>query len=112
MLADHRGDVERVVGFVDPRTSFETDTGLEVTGSLDLSTELGQRVYDLVKAGMLSWSIGFTVPSGGRRKRDGVTEITEIDLAEISAVPVPANGGARTLAIKGLRPIQIATFEA
>jgi phage head maturation protease len=50
----------------------------------------------------LSWSIGFVVPEGGRRRRGKVTELTEIDLAEISAVATPANADARTLSIKSL----------
>jgi HK97 family phage prohead protease len=66
-------------------------------GTLDTSTELGKRVYELVKAGSLAWSIGYTVPKGGKRKAaKGVTELTEVDLLEISAVATPANEGTRT----------------
>jgi hypothetical protein len=36
----------------------ETKQGLEAAGTLDLSTELGRRVYELVKKGSLSWSTG------------------------------------------------------
>ena len=111
VLADHDGKVGAVVGNVDPRLTQETARGLEATGTLDLQTELGRRVYDLVKAGTLSWSIGFVVPDGGRRRRGEVTELTEVDLAEISAVATPANADARTLSIKSLDHDAIAERE-
>jgi uncharacterized protein len=103
VLADHGGKVGSVIGSVDPRLSTETDEGLDVTGTFDLSTELGRRTHELVKANSVAWSIGFVVPKGGRRKaRDGV-ELTEIDLAEISVVPVPANSDTRTVSVKAAR---------
>jgi hypothetical protein len=37
--------------------------------------------------------------------------LTEIDLAEVSAVPVSANEGARTLSIKSHRPVELLSFE-
>ncbi len=78
---------------------------------IDTSTELGRRVYELVKAGSLSWSIGYVVSRGGSRRNGKLTELTEIDLAEVSAVPVPANEGARTLSIKSHRPVELVSFE-
>jgi HK97 family phage prohead protease len=111
VLADHAGKVGAVVGHVDPRLTFETERGLEASGTLDTSTELGRRVYALVKSGALSWSIGYVVPRGGSRRTGKLTELTEIDFAEISAVPVPANEGARTLSIKSARPVQLVTFD-
>lgn len=103
--------VGAVVGHIDPRIVFETDRGLEASGSFDLSTPLGRRVYELVKTGALSWSIGYVVPKGGRRRKGELTELVEIDLAEISAVPIPANEGARTLSIKSHTPAELVTFE-
>ncbi len=111
LLADHDGQVGAVVGHVDPRLSHETEQGLEAAGMIDTSTDLGRRVYELVKKGTLRWSIGYIVPKGGRRRQGGVTELTEIDLAEISVVPTPANRDTRTLSIKSERPIQVASFE-
>ena len=111
LLADHHGKVGNVVGHVDPRLTFETDRGLEASGTFDLATDLGKRVYELVKSGALSWSIGYVVPKGGSRRKGELTELTEIDLAEISAVPVPANAGAQTLSIKSMPPVQLVTFD-
>jgi HK97 family phage prohead protease len=111
VLADHDGVIGSVVGKVDPRMSGETKRGLEVAGHLDTSTELGTRVYQLVKEGSLSWSIGYTIPEGGRRKAGRVTELAQIDLAEISVVATPANEGTRTLSIKSRPPVRIASFE-
>jgi HK97 family phage prohead protease len=112
VLADHDGEVGAVVGHIDPRLTTETEQGLEATGTLDTSTELGERVYQLVKQGSLAWSIGYTVPKGGKRKAGkGVTELTEVDLLEISAVTTPANEGTRTLSIKAEQPVQLVSFE-
>jgi uncharacterized protein len=111
VLADHDGKVAAVVGHVDPRLTKETDQGLEAAGVLDTSTELGARVYQLVKEGSLSWSIGYVIPDGGSRRNGKLTELTEVDLAEISAVATPANADARTLSIKSERPVRIASFE-
>jgi HK97 family phage prohead protease len=111
VLADHDGEVGAVVGHIDPRLTRETERGLEATGTLDTSTELGKRVYELVKAGSLAWSIGYTVPTGGKRRAGKVTELTEIDLIEVSATAVPANEGARTLSIKAQQPVQLVSFE-
>jgi HK97 family phage prohead protease len=108
--ADHDGKVGAVVGYVDPRLTMETEQGLEAGGVLVTSTALGERVYELVKQGTLAWSIGYRVPEGGRRRNGKITELIEIDLAEISAVSTPANAGARTLSIKSHRPVQIASF--
>jgi phage head maturation protease len=93
------------------RVAFETHQGLEVSGSLDLSTELGKRVYELVRAGPLRWSIGYTFSRDGGRPNGKLTELVEIELAEISAVPVPANEGARTLSVKSHRPVQLVTVQ-
>jgi uncharacterized protein len=106
VLSDHDGKVGAVVGHIDPRLTVETEQALEAAGTLDLSTALGRRVYQLVKKGSLSWSIGFVVPEGGRRRRNKITEITEVDLAEVSVVATPANRGARTLSINSLDGLQ------
>ena len=90
---------------------FETERDSRRRGTFDFATELGRRTYELVKSGALSWSIGFIVPKGGRRREGELTELVEIDLAEISAVPVPANEGARTLSIKSHRPVELVSFE-
>jgi HK97 family phage prohead protease len=100
VLADHQARTTSVIGHIDPRLSTETVEGLDVTGVLDLTTELGRRAYELVKAGSVAWSVGHTVPKGGRRKRGGHVEITAVDLAEVSVVPVPANERVRTVSVK------------
>ncbi|MGA8926072.1 MAG: HK97 family phage prohead protease [Solirubrobacterales bacterium] len=107
VMADHEGEINAVVGHIDPRLTNETAEGLEATGTIDTSTELGKRVYALLKKATLSWSIGFIVPEGGRRKRGKITEIIEVDLAEVSVVSVPANAGVRTLSIKSMPPLDL-----
>lgn len=46
-----------------------------------------------------------------RRERNPTAIVTEELPAEISAVPVPANAGARTLSIKSAQPIELVSFE-
>ena len=111
VLADHDGKIGSVVGRIDPRMSAESNGGLIVAGHLDTESELGARVYELVKGGARSWSIGYTIPEGGRRKAGRVTELAQIDLAEISVVATPANEGTRTLSIKSEPSVQIVSFE-
>ncbi len=106
VLSDHLGEVSAVIGRIDPRLSRESGEGLEVSGVIDTSTELGARVYRLVKDGALSWSIGYVVPSGASRRQGKVTEISEVDLAEVSVTPVPANPGVRTISVKSATAIE------
>ena len=107
VMADHEDEIHAVVGAIDPRLTAETAQGLEATGTIDTSTELGARVHALLKKSVMSWSIGFIVPEGGRRKRGKITEIIEVDLAEVSVVSVPANAGVRTLSIKSMPPLDL-----
>jgi hypothetical protein len=60
-----------------------------------------------VKSGTLSFSYGYLIPQGGAKKRAGKgsgLHITEIDLYEVSAVPVgPANNDTRVLSFKSVQ---------
>lgn len=82
----------------------EDQKGLFVTGQINLATTKGQEAYEHVKAGDVgAFSIGYIVPKGGREYLgQGVFEIKEVELAEISIVAVPANVNARITAIKQL----------
>lgn len=85
-------------------TIRETADGLEVEAVVALDTESGREAYELLKAGALSLSVGFLIPDGAAVMRDGVREIREVDLIEISVVGVPANPGAVVRDVKHLYP--------
>jgi HK97 family phage prohead protease len=97
---------EAVVGHVDPVTAKVVDNEVVVKGWIDQSTDLGKETWRLVKSGTLSFSYGFLVPEGGATKRAGVdrgNHITQLDLFEISVVPIaPANNETRVLSFKSL----------
>ena len=74
----------------------ETSRGLLCTFALDTSIERGRQAYNGLKYGYLSFSIGYR-PARYEWKGT-VRHLTEIRLAEISAVTFPANPEARPIA--------------
>jgi HK97 family phage prohead protease len=93
---------EDVVGNVDPATVRVENAEVIVAGQIDQTTELGMEAWRLVKSGTLSFSFGYLIPDGGATKRPGGgLNIKELDLFEISVVPVgPANNDTRILSFK------------
>jgi hypothetical protein len=78
----------------------ETDEGLEVRAGFDLDDPVARKAYRLVKQGAIDkLSIGYRVRRE-RRAKDGVNELLDIELHEVSLVLSPANERARVLAIK------------
>ena len=82
----------------------ESGEGLQVKGKLNLRTDAGREAFEHVKAGDAGGlSIGFTLPEGGRKYvGDGIFEISEADLHEVSVVTIPANRNARINGVKSL----------
>ncbi len=82
----------------------EDATGLAVKGVLNLATPRGRDAFEHVKAGDAgAFSIGFTVPEGGREYAgEGAFHLKAVDLLEVSVVTVPANPRARITAVKSL----------
>ena len=75
---------------------------LHVKGRLDLQSRRGSEVYDLLKRGApLGWT---SAPSSkANTLKDAATLIRKVsELMEVSLTPTPANGGVRTIAIKGI----------
>jgi len=102
VLLSHRFDKQ--IGGVPSIDVKETAAGLEVTGMmLDLNIQNGKETHSLLKNGFIdSFSIGFSVPDGGfERTKDGLN-ISEIELFEISIVPVPANPLAMVTDVKAI----------
>ena len=90
-----------VIGSVDPATARETDEGLYVKGRLDLEdSAVAKEAWRSMKDNRVALSFGYLV-TGDRKRRDGVRELTELDLFEVTLTPSPANPDTRVLSMKG-----------
>lgn len=106
VLLAHRFDKQ--VGGIPASNLTETEEGLNVNEMmLDLNLQRSQDTHSLMKNGFLTtFSIGFSIPDGGfERTKDGL-KITEIELFEISIVPVPANPLAVMTDVKAVSPLK------
>ncbi|MFI9845120.1 2'-5' RNA ligase family protein [Nonomuraea sp. NPDC051941] len=101
----------------DPRLPQFTKTGqpwpadagaLWVRARFNLATPHGQSAYEDVKffsaSNECEWSIGYTIPDGGAKKRGGVRYISDLDLWEYSQVLFGAASLSSTLSVKADRP--------
>ncbi|WP_301149000.1 HK97 family phage prohead protease [Mycobacterium simiae] len=94
-------------GSVDPRAlvgqlvkAEEVPEGLHVTGQFDLETEFGAAAYRAVKARRVgALSIGYAI-NRATKAADGVNELHDLDLIEVSIVARPANDRAVITAAK------------
>jgi Escherichia/Staphylococcus phage prohead protease len=101
---NHGAKAEDVIGTVDPRSMREMREGLYVRGKLDLDdSAVAREAWRSMKANAISVSFGYTAP-GSRKRRDGIRELTEIDLFEVSLTPQPANPDTRILEMKSTEP--------
>ena len=99
---NHRADADHIIGAVWPDKMTETEEGLVVEGDLDLEGSARAReVWRSMKNGVMSLSFGYAATDSVTRD-DGVQELREIDLYEVSLVPHPANFDSRVLAMKSL----------
>lgn len=100
---------DEVVGHVDASTVRVANGEVIVKGWVDQSIPRGEEAWRLVKSGTLSFSFGFLIPAGGATKRPGGRfHIKELDVFEISVVPVaPANNDTRVLSFKGLEASEL-----
>ncbi|WAC58233.1 HK97 family phage prohead protease [Gordonia sp. SL306] len=95
-------DPRNLVGEI--KSARETDEGLEIHAKLDLDTEFGAAAYRAVKARRVgSLSIGYGVRNSVKAS-DGVNELTDLDLIEVSLVSRPANDRATITASKSATP--------
>jgi HK97 family phage prohead protease len=99
---------EDIVGTVDPSTVNVVNDEVIVKGQIDQGTDLGREAWRLVKSGTLSFSFGYLIPDGGAVKRSGGgLQIKELDVFEISVVPVaPANNDTRVLSFKSAEALR------
>ncbi len=105
ILSHQWDDPFAYVGKADPAQVIETDQGLQVNGTLDLTTDKAKQVYSLMKQDLITgWSFGYTVPDGGEEIKDGVNEVSQVDLIEVGPTLKGANPEAQLQAIKALAP--------
>ena len=94
------GEGENVIGSVDPASMREfAGLGLYVEGKLDLDDiEVARGAWRSMKDNRVALSFGYmTVKS---QSRDGLNELFELDLYEISIAPSPINPQTRILEMK------------
>lgn len=82
----------------------EDSRGLYVAGQLNLETDKGREAHALLKQRAISGlSIGFKAPPGARQRQDdGTSNLTSVDLWEVSLVTFPANAAATVLSAKSI----------
>ncbi len=101
VLSHQWDDPMAYVGKADPAQVVETDQGLQVNGTLDTSNPVGKQVYSLMKQRLIKgWSFGYTVPEGGEERKDGVNEVSQVELIEVGPTLKGANPEAQLQAIK------------
>lgn len=84
----------------------DNETGLFVTGHINLEADKGNSTYALAKQGVIgSMSIGYYVRDSFIGD-DGINNLTEIDLAEISMVTHPMNPKAIITDVKSADTIR------
>ena len=103
---NHQGEPEDIIGSVDPSQTEETKDGLKVVGKLDLSGAKAKEAWRAMKTGSMSLSFGYLVTSE-KQAKDGVNDLLEIDLFEVSVVPGPANADTRFLSMKSIAEMEL-----
>lgn len=105
---DHSGAAADIIGFADPTSMREMEEGFYTEGKVDIKTsDVAREAWRSMKNNAVSLSFGYLAKT--RKGKDGVTEIYEIDLFEISIVPAPANADTRILSLKST--LQSQTFD-
>lgn len=90
MLWQHRADMP--IGIWS--RAVEDGKGLFVDGQINLKTDAGRNAYEHISAGDVdSLSIGYH-EKNAQRDRDGVLDLIELDVYEVSPVTFPANRDA------------------
>ncbi|MCA3488300.1 MAG: HK97 family phage prohead protease [Rhodobacter sp.] len=84
----------------------EIDTGLSVTGQINLDTQRGREALSLLRQGAFrGLSIGFRA-KGAEMLKGGVRRLTAIDLLEVSLVTFPARREGAITEVRDLRDLE------
>ena len=95
----HSSKAEDIIGHIDPSSPKAVDGEVHAAGWIDQSIPRGQEAWRLVKSGTLGFSFGYLIVDAVRRD-DGVREIHELDVFEVSACSTPMNAATRVTAWK------------
>ena len=83
----------------------EDAVGLHAKGRIITASEYGRHVYELLKAGAdMGLSIGYRAKVAEHDNKKGVRLLKEVELAEISLVPIPMLETARITSVKADMP--------
>jgi len=100
-------DLNMIIGSVDPDNIEDTDKGPLMTASF-FNSELAQEKREIVKSGVVyQFSFAYDVKQAAQvTLEDGTkaNELQEIDLFEVSIVPIPANQNAVMTEVKSEEP--------
>jgi hypothetical protein len=95
----HSSAPEDVIGHIDPASAKAVDGEVHAAGWIDQSIPRGQETWRRVKSGTLGFSFGYLIVDAVKRA-DGVREIHELDVFEVSACSTPMNAATRVTAWK------------
>lgn len=99
----------------------DSDKALVIRGKIDRGDPGGSLAYDRAVKGLIKGlSIGFSLPNRDSVQHvDGVRNLTEVRIHEVSLVSVPAQPGAQILTVKNLsqakqliRNMEVAALES
>ncbi len=97
---NHAKDAADVIGSVDPASMEERSDGLYVEGTLDITeSTVAREAWRSMKGNRISLSFGYMVLEQ-EKASDGVLDLLELDLFEVSLAPAPANPDTRILSMK------------
>jgi len=104
---DHEGSADSIIGYVNPASMVETKDGLYVEGRLDLEgSETAREAWRSMKNNAVALSFGYLATVQHKRE-DGVNELRELDVFEISVVAAPANPHTRFLSLKNASAVKV-----
>jgi HK97 family phage prohead protease len=102
---NHSTAADDIFGHVEPESAAVVGSEVQVDGWMDRDTPRGKDAWRLAKSGTLGFSYGFLILKSAERKGGGL-HITELDIFEITATPIPANGETRVLGWKSLEELK------
>ena len=96
-------DLNQIIGSVDPENIEDTEKGPLMTASF-FNTPLAQEKREIVKSGVVyQFSFAYDVLDQGPAEDIKANELRELDLFEVSIVPIPANQNAVMTDVKAGR---------
>ena len=98
---NHSGEAADIIGAIDPATMREIrGEGLHVGGRLDLQdSEVARDAWRSMKNNAVALSFAY-LATKKRKRDDGIQELLEIDLFEITICPGPTNPETRFLSMR------------